>query len=294
MLRRRSVVGSALIALTLALGATAAFAQEPAKRDIGPSKKLGWRLGAQAWTFRALSLMETIDTLHALDLHYIEMFPGQKLAPDGDAKFDHNSPKEMREKVKAKLKESGVRLMNYGVVDLPADEAKSRVVFDFAKDMGIETIVSEPKEDAWDTVEKLVKEYDIKVAIHDHPKPSRYWNPDHVLEVIQGRDARIGACADTGHWPRSGLSALESMKKLEGHIISFHFKDLNEFGKREAHDVPWGTGVSDARALLEEAKRQNFKGVFSIEYETTTGQELIDNVKKCIEWFDKTTKELAE
>jgi sugar phosphate isomerase/epimerase len=196
--------------------------------------------------------------------------------------------------VKAKLKDAGVRVMNYGVVDLPKDEAQSRIVFEFAKDMGIETIVSEPKEDAWDTVEKLVKEYGIKVAIHDHPKPSRYWNPDHVLEVIKGRDPRIGACADTGHWPRSGLSALDSMKKLDGHIISFHFKDLNEFGKKEAHDVPWGTGVSDAKGMLEEAKRQNFKGVFSIEYETSTGQELIDNVKKCIEFFDATANELAK
>ena len=102
--------------------------------------------------------------------------------------------------------------------------------FDFAKDMGIETIVSEPAEDAFDAIDKLCDEYGINVAIHNHPKPSHYWNPETVLKVCKGRSKRIGACADTGHWMRSGLNPVECLKKLEGRIISFHFKDLNKMG----------------------------------------------------------------
>ena len=76
----------------------------------------------------------------------------------------------------------------------------------------------------------------------------------------------MGACADTGHWIRSGLNPLACIKKLEGKIINLHFKDLNEKAP-EAHDVPWGTGVSDVPALLKELKGQGFKGIFNAEYE---------------------------
>ena len=90
------------------------------------------------------------------------------------------------------------------------------------------------------------------MAIHDHPKPSHYWNPDTVLEAVKGRTPLMGACADTGHWLRSGLTPLDCIKKLEGRIISFHFKDLNKPGN-DAHDVPWGTGVCDVPGMLASA-----------------------------------------
>ncbi len=90
-----------------------------------------------------------------------------------------------------------IKLINFGVTKLINDEAQCRKVFDFAKDMGIETIVSEPSEDAIGMIDKLCNEYKIKLAIHNHPKPSRYWNPDKVLEVCKGRSKMIGACADT-------------------------------------------------------------------------------------------------
>ena len=105
--------------------------------------------------------------------------------------------------------------------------------------MGIKTLVSEPAEDAFDTLDKLCEEYGINVAIHNHPKPSIYWDPDTVLKVCKGRSKRIGACADTGHWARSGFDPIECIKKLEGRIISFHLKDLNKKAA-DAHDVPWG------------------------------------------------------
>ncbi len=292
---------AALLVLTLAICLSPALAQittpttAPAtKRDIGPSKKLGWRLGAQCWTFRDRSLFETIDTAKSLGLRYLEMYPGQRLSPDDETKFNHDAPVELREKVKQRLKDAGLEVWNYGVVNIPKDEAAARKVFDFAKDMKITTICSEPKPDAMDTVEKMAKEYDIKVAIHNHPKPAHYWDPQHVVEAIKGRDQRVGCCADIGHWVRSGIKPVDAMKQVEGRIMNFHFKDLSEFGKREAIDIPWGTGVSDVRAVLEEAKRQNYKGTIMVEYEHGKGPELVENVRKCIEWFDKTAKELAE
>jgi sugar phosphate isomerase/epimerase len=256
------------------------------------AEKLGWRLGCQAWTFHTTTFFDAVDKTASLGLHYIEAFPGQKLSADEHSgTMGPELSADGRKAVKQKLADSGVKLVNYGVCGLSKDPGQCRKTFEFAKDMGIETIVSEPDEDAFDMLDKLCEEYAINLAIHNHPKPSHYWNPDTVLKVCQGRSKRIGACADTGHWPRSGLNALECLKKLDGRIISLHFKDLDKIGP-DAHDVPWGTGVNNARGLLAEIHRQKLKPVFSIEYEYHWGNSLPE-IAQCVKFFDKTAAELA-
>jgi sugar phosphate isomerase/epimerase len=182
--------------------------------------------------------------------------------------------------------------VNYGVVDVGKDEASARKVFDFAKAMGIETIVSEPDPGVFGILDKLTNEYGINVAIHNHPKESRYWNPQTVLDAVKGHSHRIGSCADTGHWPRSGVNPLAAIKMLKGRIISLHFKDLNELNKRAAHDVVWGTGVCDAKAMLAELKRQGFSGVFSIEYEYNW-ENSMPEIGECVKAFHAMAKELG-
>jgi sugar phosphate isomerase/epimerase len=254
-----------------------------------------WRLGMQAYSFNRFTFFEAVDKTKALEMKYIEAYPGQKLSAEhGDAKFDHNMSAEAKAAAKKKLQGAGVKLVNYGVVGLPNNETECRKVFDFAREMGIETIVSEPPEDAFDLIDRLCGEYKINVAIHNHPNPSHYWNPDTVLKVVKGRSPRIGACADTGHWTRSGVDPLEAVKKLlaEKRIISFHFKDLNEFGNRGAHDVPWGTGISKAGEILAELDRQGFKGSFSIEYEHNWLNSMPE-IAQCVAFFRKTAAELG-
>lgn len=282
------VILVAMIALTV-LSSGVAMAQGAGAPNA--EKLFGWRLACQAYSFNKFTFFEAVDKTASVGLKYIEAYPGQKLSPEKDVAFDHNSPADVLEAVKAKLAASGVTLVNYGVVDLPANEAESRKVFDFAKKMGIETIVSEPKPDALDTVEKLVKEYGIKVAIHNHPKPSFYWDPAKVLAAVDGREG-IGSCSDTGHWMRSGIDPLKGLQMLNGKIVSLHFKDLNEMGK-DAHDVPWGTGKANVKALLAELKKQNFKGVFAIEYEWNW-ENSVPEIAQCVEAFDKFAVELSK
>ncbi len=178
-----------------------------------------------------------------------------------------------------------------GVVQLPADGPQSRKVFEFAKQIGIDTLVSEPEPDALDTVEKLCKEYNIKVAIHNHPKPSRYWNPDTVAAAVKGRSPLLGACADTGHWQRSGVDPLEAVKKLEGRIICFHFKDLAEMDPK-THDVPWGKGVGHIKEVLTEMKRQKFRGAFLVEYEHNWENSLPE-IAESVKYFNSVCAELT-
>ena len=125
--------------------------------------------------------------------------------------------------------------------------------------------------DSLDTIEKMVKEYDIMVGFHNHPRqmdvPSyRLWDPNYLLSIIKNRDRRIGSCADTGHWVRSNLKPVDCLRILKGRIISSHMKDLNKLAP-DAHDVPFGTGVSDIAGVLKELKSQKFEGNISIEYE---------------------------
>ncbi len=255
----------------------------------------GWKLGSQAYTFRKLTLLETIDQVAALGLEYLEAYPGQAVGGEFDKaiKFGPGCPEAALEAVKAKLTATGVKLEQFGVVGLPNNEDGARKVFEFAKQMGITALSSEPDPAALPMLDKLCQEYDLRIAIHNHPTPSRYWDPQILLDAVKDCSPRIGACADTGHWARSGLDPLECLKKLEGRIVSLHFKDLNVQGQKGAYDVPWGTGACDAEVLLKELQRQGFQGLFSIEYEKNDA-ELEANVGKCVSWFQTVTTALAK
>lgn len=282
--RRTFLMTTGMLTASAGWLADAAGRAEEKKSRTPNEDKLGWRLGCQAWTFNKYTLFEAIDKTAELGLRYIEAFPhGQKLSAQNTAVFGPKLSEADRKEVKAHLAEKGVKLVNMGVG--PYD----REAFEFAKDMGIETLVSEPPFDAFDAIDKLCEEYKINVALHDHPKPSRYWDPEIVLKTVKDHSKRIGACCDTGHWMRSDLNPVECLKKLEGRIISFHLKDLNEFGPK-AHDVPWGTGRGDVKGMLTEVKRQNIKPVFSMEYEHKFTME---ELAQCVAYFEKVCGELV-
>jgi sugar phosphate isomerase/epimerase len=216
-------------------------------------------------------VLEAIDKTAEAGGKVIEFYPGQKFSPDQpDLKFDHNATDEMIATVKARLQKDGIRAVNYGVVGIPKDEAQARKIFEFAKKFELYAITTESV-DAIDTIEKLVKEYDIRVGFHDHQRQPnnpgyKMWDPNYILSVVKDRDQRIGSCADTGHWVQSGLKPVDCLKILKGRIISAHFHDMNEMSSG-CHDVPFGTGVSDIPGIIDELKRQNFVGNVSIEYE---------------------------
>ncbi len=231
----------------------------------------GFFIGCQAYTFNHFTLFEAIEKTAQAGGRVIEFYPGQKLSKDEpDVTWDHNASPEIIQKVQDKLAQYKIKAVNYGVVDVPKDEAAARKLFEFAKKLGLRAITTESV-GAIDTIEKMVKEYDVMVGFHDHPRrandPSyRMWDPNYVLSVVKDRDPRIGSCADTGHWFRSDLKPVECLRILKGRIISSHLKDLDRMGEG-AHDVPYGTGVADIPAVLLELRNQRFEGNISIEYE---------------------------
>ncbi len=264
---------------------------QPARsaRDDRAAESLGWQLGLQAWTFRDRTAFEAIETAARLGLRYIELYPGQPLSPENpSAEVGPGLSGEQVDALKRKLESAGVKAVSYGVVGMKNDEAEARGHFEFARAMGLRTLVAEPMPEARDLTSRLADEYGQIVAIHNHPRPSIYWNPETVLEALRGRSTRLGACADTGHWPRSGLRATECLRTLEGRIVELHFKDVSK-----GLDTVWGTGDADAPGMLAELKRQGFRGQVYVEYEVGRGKELEENVARCIEFFDNQARALA-
>ena len=274
----------ATVLLTIFVSLSSLRAAEPFPDD---TKTGGFAIGCQAWCFRLFTVFEAIDKTAETGSKVIEFGTTQKLSPkEPTVLFNHNSPPEVIAKVKAKLAERHLMPVAYGVVAIPQDEAKARVIFEFAKALELRVINTESA-DAIDTIEKLVKEYDIKVGFHDHPKNPdkpeyRMWDPNYVLSLVQDRDPRIGSCADTGHWQRSGLQPVDCLRILKGHIVASHLKDLNVFD-RDGHDVPFGTGVGNVKGVLDEFKAQGFVGPISVEYEYNWNGN-VPEIKQCIDF----------
>jgi sugar phosphate isomerase/epimerase len=287
-----------LLPLAMLASATLATAGTfPDELKIG-----GFAVGCQAYTFNRFTVFEAIDKTAQTGAKVIEFFPGQRLSPEEPGilfshapakgtdrrnpteKLDAAAGKAVWDKVKARLKEKGITPVAYGVVGIPRDTAEARTIFEFAKYFGIRVINTESA-DTIDTFEPLVKEYDIKVGFHDHPKRPdkpdyRMWDPNYVLELVKDRDKRIGACADIGHWVRSGLVPLDCVKILRGRIVSSHMKDLHA-PLPSGHDVIWGNGVSNVRGLLDEFKAQGFEGPISVEYEHNW-ENNVEDATQCI------------
>jgi len=269
-----------LLATTLAT-VTSTLTAAPIPDD---AKIAGFAVGCQAYTFNRFTAFEAIEKTAQAGGKIIEFYPGQKLsAAQPEVKLHHDASAETIAAIKAKLAKHGVRAVNYGVVG-GTDEAEWRKIFEFAKKLDLYAITTEDVANL-DLIEKLVKEFDIRVGYHEHrkqPDNPKYelWDPNYVLSLVKNRDPRIGACADTGHWATSGLKPLDAVRILRGRIVSAHLKDRPVIGQQR-EDVILGTGVSDIKGILQELKSQGFAGNISIEYEANWNDSVPD-VAQCI------------
>jgi sugar phosphate isomerase/epimerase len=279
-LLKRTKAGYAVLILSALTLASCSQTQTKAERN-------GWRLGMQSYTFHLFPLTEALDKTQELGIKYIEIYPGHKLGGQwGDKAFGFDLDEQTRKEVKELAASKGIKIVGTGVfVTGNTDDWEKQ--FAFAKAMDMEFITCEPDPKDWDRVESLAKKYNIQVAVHNHPQPSEYWSPDLLLKQIEQRSHLIGSCADVGHWRREGLNQTDCLKKLDGRVISLHFKDIaaKQEGEAEQHDVIWGTGILGVKEMLNELKRQDFKGILSIEYEYNW-ENSVPDIKQCIDYFN--------
>ncbi len=255
--------------LILPFTSTGVDAQQSGVPDYSDVRIEKFPIAVQCWTYRAFTFRETLDRVKALGIRYIQPYPGQRLSEEtGDARFGHDMTDEQIRQARIWMNEAGIEAVAYGVVGFPNEEEEARKVFTFARRMRIRTIVTEPRYDDYSLIERLVQETGVRVAIHNHATPNKYAQPQTVLDHVDGLDPRIGACPDTGHWVRSGITPTEGLRLLKGRIIDVHLKDLDQFGVRGgALDVPFGSGVANVRDILAELTLQEFDGYIAIEHE---------------------------
>lgn len=251
-----------------------------------------WKLSIQLWTFHKYTFLQAIEKADSLGFKYVEAYPGQKVGEGFNGPFSYNLSKEERNRLKNLLKSKGIKLIAYGVVDngyyTKNDLEK---YFIFCQDMQIPTMTAEPEWEDLDWFNQLAEKYKIKVALHCHPKPtSHYWHPDSVLKAMSGR-INIGAWPDVAHWTRSGVNSVEGLQKLQARLWGIHFKDVVRFNDVKTNDTLFGKGAANLSGVLKELKRQNFKGVISIEYEANEDNNM-DDMRKNIEFYKNEMRKL--
>lgn len=260
---------------------------------VQADQPFGWRASTGAWSFRLFTLFDAIDKAAQMGMPWVEPFEGQQIMADSDVKLNASMPDSFYDAIQEKLKEKEVSLTTIYIHNIPGEEEACRRIFDFAQKLGVTVIISEPDPAALDLIEAFCDEYNISVALHNHPEgKSRYWHPEIVLDACAGRGPRIGACGDTGHWIRSGLKPADMFRLLKHRLLTVHLKDLDR-AEQDGKDLPWGSGCGELEEALRVLMEEGITPVvFNAEYE----DKWENNMPEILQgkaWFDATVEKLA-
>ncbi|HLJ45341.1 MAG TPA: sugar phosphate isomerase/epimerase [Bryobacteraceae bacterium] len=254
---RRSFFGlsAAALAATRA-GAAATTDSEPA--DL--------KLGVASYSFREFQRSLAITDTKKLNTPYINI-------KEFHLPID-SSPDEIA-KAREEFNKAGLIIMGGGNISFQKnDEADIRRRFEYARLAGMPLVVCAPTHETLPKMEKYAKEYNIKVAVHNHgPEDKHFPTPQSVLEVVKGMDPRMGLCIDIGHTSRAGVDIVECIR-LAGHrLLDMHVKDLKD-PMDKGSQVPVGDGKLPIVAIFKELKRMNYQGGVMLEYEVEADDPL--------------------
>ncbi len=259
-LHRRHLLKSAtLVSLLPALSHSvyAAFPNRPAASD---DPWLGLNVGVATYTLRELPIEEAIKGVQRVGLKYVSI---KNVKNHID--LSHTS-EERRQRVQM-FRDAGLTPMSVGNVTMRGSEAELRQAFEFARDVGVPTIVCAPNHDVLPTLDKLVKEYDIRLAIHNHgPEDTFFPSPFDVMRAVEGLDKRIGLCIDVGHTARAGVDPAESILKCKDRLYDVHVKDISAMGNKNT-PIEGGRGILDLKSILAALLEIKFTGLVGFEYE---------------------------
>jgi inosose dehydratase len=244
----------------------------------------GFDVGMQSYSLRGFPVDKALDEINKLGLSSVEMF---------DAHFPGKSSDADIEAMKSKTKALGITMRGHGVNPFGGDHEANRRWFVFAKKAGIKNISADPKEDAFDSLDKLCEEFQIRIAIHNHGPGARYDKIADVLTAIKGHHPLIGACADLGHYIRSGEDPVRAINLFEGRLYGIHLKDFAE-QKAKTKGVILGKGHLDVVGVFKALGKVNFPadGNLALEYEENPDNPLPD-IKACLAVASEAAKQAA-
>jgi inosose dehydratase len=250
----------------------------------------GFKLGVQSYSFRRFKLDQALKRTHDLGLHYVEFYNA------------HVSPQSTPEQVQAVLnlcKEYQVTPLGFGVEHFSKDDDANKRLFDFGKTLGVKYLSASPDPDAFDSLDKLVDEYKIAIAIHPHGpvgrgRLDRWYSAEIIMKAVKDHHPLIGACIDTGHIIRAAilgkkLDPAQEIRIMGARNFGIHLKDNDN---KTDTNVVIGKGVLDVPGVLKALKEVKFQGGLEIEYEAHE-EEPSPDMKACVDVVKETVKNLG-
>ncbi|MBL8826411.1 MAG: sugar phosphate isomerase/epimerase [Planctomycetaceae bacterium] len=257
---------------TAAALSSAAVINRPMQTLAALLADAGLPVGIQMYSLRGYSVDDAIQHAHDIGFRHLEFYSGQ---------YPLNSTPEQIAAMNAKLSKLGCKITAHGVNRFTKDHEKNEAIFKFAKAAGIRNLSADPDPDSFESLDKLVAQYDIRIGIHNHGPKHRYNKIVDVLNAVRDHHPHIGACADLGHFIRSGEPAVEVIRSLGGRLFGIHLKDFAEMTDK-TKGVILGKGHLDVEGTFRALRQVNFPadGAISLEYEENPKDPIAD-IKEC-------------
>ena len=258
VLTRRDLLRSGAIAAA-AFAAPSGLAS-PARALPSPNEASPLRLGLASYTFRNFTRAQLIAFMKQLNVSELNA---------KDVKDHLPMDPQQEAAALADYAAAGIKLHAAGAIYFPKDEdADIRTKFEYCKRAGIGVIVAgDPAPETLPRMEKFVKEYDIRIAIHNHGPEDKLWHsPLDVLKAVNGLDPRIGCCIDVGHTVRAGTDVVQAIHEAGPRLFNLHMKDLTSFQDKESQ-VAVGDGIMPVRKMFAALIAMKYAGFVDLEYE---------------------------
>ena len=256
----------------------AGLAEEGGDSGYGPFK-----MSVQSYTFRKFGFEKMAAAVGELGLKFVELYPDHFPIDLADSEF--------RSRMRI-LRHHSLRQIAYGVVDFAKDHQKNRAFFEFAKKVGLSSLSADPLPESFESLDKLVEEFKIPIAIHNHgPEDPRYRTPEMIAKALKDHHRLIGLCVDTGHFLMADVNPVEVVREFKDRVYGVHLKDVKSEGKQKRWSV-LGEGDLKTADLLRALKDTGFKGGLSLEYEEEEDNP-VPSVKKCLQVVRDAAKKLT-
>jgi sugar phosphate isomerase/epimerase len=258
---RRQLFKAGAFAIAVPALASHSFASQTTPTTEGNDPWMGLKVGVATYTLRELSIEEAIQAVQRVGLKYVSI-------KNVKNHIDLSHSSEERKRRAQMFRDAGITPLSVGNVTMKKGEEEIRLAFEFARDVGVSTIVCAPSQDAIPILDKMVKEYDIKVAIHNHGPEDKngFPSPFDAMRAIDGFDKRIGLCIDVGHTARAGVDPAESIIKCQERLYDVHVKDISALGDKNT-PIEAGRGILDSKSILAALLKIKYQGLVGFEYE---------------------------
>jgi len=236
-----------------------------ARADNNP-KPAEIKLGVASYSLRKLPRSKAIAIIKELGTPYVNI---------KEFHLRYSSTPEELAAGRKEFEDAGLQIVGGGTISLNKDEdADIGKYFEYARISGMPLMVIAPTRKTLPRIEKFVKTYNIKVAIHNHgPEDKNFPAPQDVLKAVRGMDPRVGLCIDVGHTARTGADVVGSIAQAGSRLLDMHMKDLRSFSAKESQCVV-GEGIMPVVGIFKQLMKMNYPGYVNLEYEINADDPL--------------------